>query len=149
MGLLFLIYNPTWHYNCKTGFFRDHLWFQGITLSIKNETAKWLQKNDVWFLVIILGSYMFSWWTRIIKTSWLSYKDHIWFLWFNTKIVQRNQVWTAWNHIWTLYEIEETSIWVLHQSYISTYRLIVQHRVIHALCIVEPNSSFFQLRPLT
>ena len=41
--------------------------------------------------------------------TWISYKDHIWFLWFHTRIVLRNRVWSVWNHIWFLYEIKETS----------------------------------------
>ena len=40
---------------------------------------------------------------------WISYKDHIWFLWFHARIVLRNRVWSVWNHIWSLYEIKEIS----------------------------------------
>ena len=66
-------------------------------------------------------------WLKIFKKymydSWYSYKDHIWFLGNHIRIVLRNQVWTVWNHIWSLYEIKEISTRVAFSFY---YRLFLQ-----------------------
>ena len=102
--------------------YKDHIWFLWFHTRIIYDFFDLIKESHTFssvfffsfhersiydFLEFILGSYM---------KTWISYKDHIWFLWFHTRIVLRNRVWTVWNHIWSLYEIKETSTRVVFRA---------------------------------
>ena len=88
--------------------YKDHIWF----LWSHTRIIHFFKRVFLLFLNAILELFIYDFLDFMLGScmkTWISYKDHVWFLWFHTRIVLRNRVWTVWNHIWSLYEIKETS----------------------------------------
>ena len=96
--------------------YKDHIWFLWSHTTI----IHFFKRLFLLFLNAFLELFVYDFLDFMLGSCmkiWISYKDHIW---FHTRIVLRNRVWTVWNHIWSLYEIKETSNRVVTNIWIRT-----------------------------
>ena len=126
--------------------YKDHIWF----LWSHTRIIHFFKCVFLLFLNAILELFIYDFLDFMLGScmkTWISYKDHVWFLWFHTRIVLRNQVWTVWNHIWSLYEIKETSTWAVKNetsAVIKDFSTIINNRSGFIIWSSAGHKSFYK-----